>query len=532
MARWVPPILLLPLAGYFLLVAQPPWDVHWENDRAHFWLVFAVALIDAALGLAIGEVARRRGDARVVLVGLTLLTSAGFLGLHALATPGIVLSGKNTGFVVATPVGLALAAAFTAASALDLSGARGVAIVRREPLLRTALLLLLAAWAGYSLASLPPLDDPLPPSEATGPLVAFAVVGVSLYAFAAWRYVGLFRRHPSLLLAAVTSAYVLLAEALIAVAFARNWHATWWEWHVLMATAFLLVAAAVRREYSRAGSVAAALGSLYLEQTIARVDADYAQALAELAAASPGSDDVGRLARATAERFGLDAEQAVLLERAAAQMRDVDRLFRPYVPVPLAERLRRDPAAARLGGMRRIVSVLFADLQGFTTFSERADDSDVIAMLNAYWAVIVPVVVRDHRGLIERFAGDAVMVVFNAEDDQPDHARRAVHAALAMQRETEAVAAERPGWPRFRAGVNTGAAVIGNVGTAEQRSFAAIGDTTNLAARLQAAAAPGQVVIGEATAHALGDELPIRALGPIDVKGRADPVAAFAVASD
>ena len=529
MARWVPPILLLPLAGYFLLIAQSPWDVHWENHRAHFWLVFAVALVNAALGLVIGEVARRRGDARVVLVALALLTSAGFLGLHALATPGIVLSGKNTGFVVATPVGLALAGAFAAASGLDLAGTRGAWIVEHERPLRAGMLLLLAAWASVSLASVPPLERPLPPGDAEGPLVVFAVVGVTLYAFAAWRYVELLRRRPSLLLAAVTSAYVLLAEALIAVAFARNWHATWWEWHVLMATAFLLVAAVVRREYSRAGSVAAALGSLYLEQTIARIDADYARALAALAAESAATDDLARLARATAERFGLPADQAVLLERAAVQIRDVDRLFRPYVPAPLAERLRRDPEAAELGGEQRVVSVLFADLQGFTAFSERAGAADVIEMLNAYWAVIVPVVVRDYGGLIERFAGDAVMVVFNAEDDQPDHARRAVRAALAMQRETNAVAAERPGWPRFRAGVNTGPAIIGNVGTAEQRSFSAIGDTTNVAARLQAAAEPGQVVVGDATAAALGDEVPLRSLGRLELKGKAEAVAAFAV---
>ena len=528
MARWLPPILLLPLAGYFLLLARPPWDVHWENHRAHFWLVFAVAVVNAALGLVIGEAARRRRDARVVLVGLTLLTSAGFLGLHALATPDVVLSGKNTGFVVATPVGLAVAAVFAATSGLDLSGRRGELVVESERLLRLAVLLLLALWAVVSLTSVPPLDRPLPPGEATGPLIAFAVVGVTLYAFAAWRYVDLLRRRPSLLLAAVTSAFALLAEALIAVAFARNWHATWWEWHLLMAAGFLLVAAAVRREYTRAGSVAAALGSLYLEQTIARVDSEYAQALAALAE-SAETDNVAQLARQTAERFGLDADQAVLLERAASQIRDVDQLYRPYVPVPLADRLRRDPAAARLGGERRIVSVLFADLQGFTAFAEHADPAEVIAMLNSYWAVIVPVVVRDHGGLIERFAGDAVMVVFNAGDDQPDHARHAVRAALAMQRETEAVGAERPGWPRFRAGVNTGLAVVGNVGTAEQRSFTAIGDTTNLAARLQAAAAPGQVVVGSATAAELGGELALESLGALHLKGKAGPVEAFAV---
>jgi class 3 adenylate cyclase len=119
------------------------------------------------------------------------------------------------------------------------------------------------------------------------------------------------------------------------------------------------------------------------------------------------------------------------------------------------------------------------------------------------------------------------MVVFNAAGDQPDHARSAVAAALAMQREADAAAQGRPDWPRFRAGVNTGPAIVGNVGTAEQRSFAAIGDTTNMAARLQAAAAPGQVVIGAATAETLSDGAVIESLGAIEVKGKAEPVEAF-----
>jgi len=130
------------------------------------------------------------------------------------------------------------------------------------------------------------------------------------------------------------------------------------------------------------------------------------------------------------------------------------------------------------------VSVLFADLEGFTSFSERVSPPEVVAMLNAYWAKVVPVVAAED-GMIERFAGDAVMVVFNAASDQPDHALRAARAALGFVQASEAIAAGNPDWPRFRVGVNSGPAVIGNVGAAEQRSFTAIGDTTNTASRLQ-----------------------------------------------
>lgn len=148
-------------------------------------------------------------------------------------------------------------------------------------------------------------------------------------------------------------------------------------------------------------------------------------------------------------------------------------------------------------------------------------------MLNEYWAKTVPVVLGEHGGMIERFAGDAIMVVFNAAVDHPDHPLRAAQAGLALQHAAEELAAREPGRPRFRVGVNTGPAIIGNVGTEEQRSFTAIGDTTNLAARLQSHAEPGQVVIGQTTYGALGDRARAQPLGEIEVKGKSEPVAAY-----
>src|SRR6266508_1537671 len=158
MARWGL-ALLVPRVGFVVLLAHNEWDVHWENHRAHFWLVFAVAIVNAVLGLVMSEVARRRGDARVFLVSLVFLASGGFLVLHALATPGVLLDGKNTGFVVATPVGLFLGGCFAALSGLELGTERSLALVRRERALRLGLLLVLAGWAIWSLASLPPLDQ-------------------------------------------------------------------------------------------------------------------------------------------------------------------------------------------------------------------------------------------------------------------------------------------------------------------------------------------------------------------------------------
>ena len=98
-------VLALPLAGLGLLLAAPTADAHWEHHPAHFWLVLVVAGVSVVLGLLASEAARRLDDARLFLVSMTFLASASFLGLHALATHGVLLNGKNTGFVNATPVG-------------------------------------------------------------------------------------------------------------------------------------------------------------------------------------------------------------------------------------------------------------------------------------------------------------------------------------------------------------------------------------------------------------------------------------------
>src|SRR5215210_6506440 len=104
--------LALPVAGLALLLANPGLDAHWEDHPAHFWLVVSVAAVSVVVGFLASEAARRLGDARLYLVAMAFVASAAFLGLHALATPGVLLQGKNAGFVVATPVGLTVAALF------------------------------------------------------------------------------------------------------------------------------------------------------------------------------------------------------------------------------------------------------------------------------------------------------------------------------------------------------------------------------------------------------------------------------------
>src|SRR3954462_4491479 len=106
--------LLLPMAGLALLLGRPGVDMRWEHHPSHFWLVLGSAAVSAVLAYAMGAAAVQRGDARVLFVSLAFLSSAGFLGLHALATPGVLLDQPNPGFVVATPVGIALGGVFAA----------------------------------------------------------------------------------------------------------------------------------------------------------------------------------------------------------------------------------------------------------------------------------------------------------------------------------------------------------------------------------------------------------------------------------
>jgi class 3 adenylate cyclase len=215
-----------------------------------------------------------------------------------------------------------------------------------------------------------------------------------------------------------------------------------------------------------------------------------------------------------------DAERSSYVQaRLVADLhRRVDRLLHQYLSPDVAQVLIDDPERAELGGEAVDVTVLFADLQDFTPFSERTAPADVVAMLNAAFSAAVPAIFAE-GGTIIQFAGDAVVAVFNAPVRQGDHAVRAARAALALQASTARLPSAADA-PRFRVGLNTGPALVGNIGSAELRNFVAIGDTTNLAARLQTFAAPGTVVIGERTRNILGGAAHVRDLGEPQLKGK------------
>ncbi len=212
-------------------------------------------------------------------------------------------------------------------------------------------------------------------------------------------------------------------------------------------------------------------------------------------------------------------------EGALASVRSV---VRRYLPPELVTALGADPSRLDLGGEVADVTVLFADLGGYSTYAETRAPAEIVALLNRYFAVALPAILNE-GGTPVQLPGDAVFAVFGAPTPRVDHAARACRAARAILDRTEPLAAPPTGGPRFSIGVNSGPALVGNIGSDEYRNFTAIGDTTNVASRLQGHADAGEIVIGPETARLLGNAWDLAPLGAISVKGRSQPVDAFRI---
>jgi len=206
------------------------------------------------------------------------------------------------------------------------------------------------------------------------------------------------------------------------------------------------------------------------------------------------------------------------LEARTRYIRDV---LMSYLAPQVAEQLLADPEKLRLGGERRTVTTFFADIRGFTTFSEHLDPERLMDVLNRYLSLGAEAVLMQ-EGTLDKFQGDMVMAFFNAPVDQTDHALRAVRAALAMR--ADILAYHKTVEPAYRlsfgVGINTGDAVVGNVGTAQIKNYTIIGDSVNLAKRLQDYASPNQILLGSSAYALVKDHVVARDLEPIRVKGR------------
>jgi class 3 adenylate cyclase len=434
----------LPLVGLASLLLRSQFDPHVENYPLHFAVFGVVGAVAFVLGYTAGEAANRRGDARVLLLSLAFMATGGFLWLHAIGTPSILFSEEHAGFQVAIPVGLLVSAVFAAGSAfVDVRPEIAAVLIRRRTLLRLAVLGAMGVWFVWTVANLPPLGGPDSEAATSRLLTVIAVLGTILYAVSAARYWSMFRHNRNLLPAAVVACFVLLSEAMIGVAVTgeRKWHASWWEWHGLIVTAYLIVGLAARREW-----------------------------------------------------------------------RD-ERFRRLYLPTT-RER-------------HQNVSVLFADLVGFTGFAERSAPADVARVLDAYWGIAAPLITGRFGGEVEKFIGDGIMATFNNRGDQPDHAQRASCAALALQRRIGRVAENHPHWPRMRVGVNSGGVMVREIGGDGHIAYPSVGDTVNTGARLESLAPVGGVLIGPETYMQLPAGAVVEARTGLRMRGKDDAVDAY-----
>ena len=227
------------------------------------------------------------------------------------------------------------------------------------------------------------------------------------------------------------------------------------------------------------------------------------------------------------DAMGNMADQLAADERELARRAAVEADLSRFLPAEVARSIASGEHTLALGGQRRTVSVLFADVVSFTSFAESAPPEQVVAFLNELFTVLSEVVFR-HGGTVDKFIGDCVMAIFGAPEDQPDHAARALAAAEDMHRFVETSA---PAWQqkygvvaRLGIGVNTGEALVGNLGSERRMEYTAIGDAINVAARLEGLARPGQTLVTAELARAAGDGFDFESRGEHPLRGKQRPV--------
>jgi adenylate cyclase len=232
------------------------------------------------------------------------------------------------------------------------------------------------------------------------------------------------------------------------------------------------------------------------------------------------------------DEIGMLTESFNQMARSLREKEMIKRAFTRYVAREVVEEILKDPERLVLTGQRREVTVLFCDVRGFTPLSERLSPEAVVELLNDFYTLMIETTFK-HDGTLDKFLGDAVMAVFGAPLPHPDHSVRAVLTALAMQEGIGGLNEKRVRQGKegvtIGIGVSAGEAVAGTVGTAERMEYTVIGDSVNLAARLESNAKPGQILISHRTWEKVHDVVDTRSLGIIKVKGKEEQVEVYEV---
>jgi len=220
------------------------------------------------------------------------------------------------------------------------------------------------------------------------------------------------------------------------------------------------------------------------------------------------------------------------MARSLREKEQMKQAFVRYVAREVVDEIMKNPEQIALTGERREVSVLFCDIRGFTPLSERLSAEDVVHLLNEFYTLMIDTVFK-HEGTLDKFLGDAVMAVFGAPVSRSDHSVRAIRTALAMQAGVKELSQKRVAEGKdpieVGIGVSAGEAVAGSVGTESRMEYTVIGDRVNLAARLEANATPGQILISQWTSEKVDKLVNARSLGYFKVKGKEEEVEVYEV---
>ena len=251
----------------------------------------------------------------------------------------------------------------------------------------------------------------------------------------------------------------------------------------------------------------------------------------KLTLSSTRDDEIGELTRSLGQMSeGLEKGEIEIAHEAKLRG-DLGR----FMSKPLVDAIVRGEHPLALGGKRAPVSVLFADIVGFTPLAESRDAEQVVGLLNELFSVLSEIVFR-HGGTVDKFIGDCIMAVWGAPIPQEDHAARALAAADDMMRFLETANEE---WKekydveiRLGIGVNSGEAIVGNVGSDKRMEYTVIGDVVNIAARLEAIALPNQVLVAETTQRLAGDRFALRELGARRLTGRKTETRVYALETE
>jgi class 3 adenylate cyclase/DNA-binding response OmpR family regulator len=209
------------------------------------------------------------------------------------------------------------------------------------------------------------------------------------------------------------------------------------------------------------------------------------------------------------------------------KLRIVDSFGR-FVSPGVVRQVVAQPESVRPGGENRVVTILFADMRGYTHYAETMPPAALLEMLNRYLSLAGEAILQQ-GGMIDKYLGDGLMAIFNALGDQPDHVLAAVRAGVALQDAIARISDERGDGVAFGVGISTGEAIVGYLGGEHTLNYTAIGDVVNVARRLTEAARAGQTLIDEAVADGLQSMGRTKALGELRVRGRSQPVRAYEI---